>query len=82
MPAGLTSAMEDSVPVAVDAVPRMVGKGGHTAQLIEEITGVIIGVGDWGDGEAYVTLFGPERRVDTAATIVRAVAGWAWSLAV
>ena len=74
-PASLTSAVEDSIPVAVDAVPHVVGKGGHTARLIEEITGVIVGVGDRGDGEAYVTLFEPERRVDAALAIVKAVAG-------
>ena len=79
-PAGLASAVEDSIPVAADAVPHVVGKGGHTARLIEEITGVIVGVGDRGDGEAYVTLFGPERRVDAALAIVKAVAGGAWSL--
>ena len=72
--------MENSIPVAADAVPHVVGKGGHTARLIEEITGVIVGVGDRGDGEAYVTLFGPERRVDAALAIVKAVAGGAWSL--
>ena len=62
-------------------MPHVVGKGGHTARLIEEITGVIVGVGDRGDGEAYVMLFGPERRVDAALAIVKAVAGGgAWSL--
>ena len=79
-PAGLASAVEDSIPVAADAVPHVVGKSGHTARLIEDITGVIVGVGDRGDGEAYVTLFGPEGRVDVAIAIVRAVAGGAWSL--
>ena len=66
--------------MAADAVPHVVGKGGHTARLIEEITGVIVGVGDRGDREAYVTLFGLERRVDAALAIVKAVAGGAWSL--
>ena len=79
-PVGLASAVEDSVPMAANTVPHVVGKGGHTARLIEKISGVIVGVGDKGDGEAYVTLFGPERRVDTAMAIVRAVAGGAWSL--
>ena len=79
-PAGLASAVEDSIPVAADAVPHVVGKGRHTARLIEEITGVIVGVGDRGDGEAYVTLFGPEWRVDVALAIVKAVAGGARSL--
>ena len=61
--------------MAANTVPHVVGKGGHTARLIEEITGVIVGVGERGDGEAYVTLFGPERHVDAAIAIVRAVAG-------
>ena len=56
-------------------MPHVVGKGGHTARLIEDITGVIVGVGDRGDGEAYVTLFGLEQRADAAMAIVRAVAG-------
>ena len=59
--------------MAADAVRHLVGKGGNTARLIEEITGVIVGVGDRGDGEAYVTLFGPERRVNAAMAIVDAV---------
>ena len=67
--------MEDSDPVAANAVPHVVGKGGHTARLIEDISGVIVGVGDGGDREAYVTLFGLERRVDAARVIVAAVAG-------
>ena len=80
-PAGLTSAVEDSVPVAADAVRHLVGKGGNTARLIEDICGVIVGVGDRGDGEAYVTLFGPERHVNAAMAIVDAVSrGGAWSL--
>ena len=66
--------------MAADVVPHVVGKGGHTARLIEEITGVIVGVGDRGDGEAYVTLFGPEWRVDAAMAIVQVVEGGAWSL--
>ena len=61
--------------MVADAVPYVVGKGGYTARLIEDITGVIVGVGDRGDGEGYVMLFGPERRVDAALVIVKAVAG-------
>ena len=73
--------MEDSVSVAADAVRHLVGTGGNTARLIEDICGLIVGVGDRGDGEAYVTLFGPERHVDAARVLVDAVAsGGAWSL--
>ena len=79
-PAGLASAVEDSIPVAANVVPHVVGRGGHTARLIEDITGIIVGVGDRGGGEAYVTLFGPERHVDAAMAIVRVVVGGAWSL--
>ena len=43
--------------------------------------GVIVGVGDRGDGEAYVTLFEPKRRVNAAMAIVDVVSrGGAWSL--
>ena len=73
--------MEDSVPVAADAVRHLVGKGRNTARLIEDITGVIVGVGDRGNSEAYATLFGPKRRVEAARVLVDAVSrGGAWSL--
>ena len=73
--------MEDAVPVAADAVQHLVGKGGNTVRLIEEICGVIVGVGDRGDGEAYVMLFGPEWRVEAARVLVDAVSRvGAWSL--
>ena len=49
-------------------------------RLIEDICSVIVGVGDRGDGEAYVTLFGPQWRVDAAMAIVRVWWGGAWSL--
>ena len=75
LPAGLASAVEDSVPVAADAVRHLVGKGWNTARLIEEICGVIVGVGDRGDDEAHVTLFGPERHVEAARVLVDAVSG-------
>ena len=72
--------MEDAVLVAANAVQHLVGKGRTTASVIEEICGVIVGVGDRGDGEAYIALFGPERCVDAAWVIVEAVEGGAWSL--
>ena len=56
------------------------GKGRNTARLIEEICGVIVGVGDRCDGEAYIALFGPEQHVDAAQAIVETVVRGAWSL--
>ena len=71
--AGLALAVDNAVIVAANAVRHLVGKGGNTAWLIEEICGIIVGVGDRGDGEAYVTLFGPERHVEAARVLVDAV---------
>lgn len=51
-------AVEDAVPVLADIVRHLVGKGGKSARLIEDICDAIVGVGDYGDGEAFVTLFG------------------------
>ena len=58
---------------------HLVGKGGNTAWLIEDICGVIVAMGDRGDGEEYVVLFGPEQRVDAAQAVVEEVARGAWS---
>ena len=33
---------------------HLVGKGGNTAQLIEDIYGVVVGVGDRGDDECML----------------------------
>ena len=79
-PASLTTAVEDAVPVAAHTVCHLVGKGGGTTRLIEDICSVIVAVGDRGDGEAYIALFGPEQRMDAARVIVEAVARGAWSL--
>ena len=79
-PAGLASAVADFIPVVADVVPHVVGKGGHTARLIKEISGVIVGVGNRGDGDAYVMLLGPKWRVDAAMAIVAVVVEGAWSL--
>ena len=51
--------VEDAIPMAAYALPHLVVKGGTTTQLIEDICGVIVGVGDWGGGTAHVALFGP-----------------------
>ena len=67
-------AMEDAVPVAADVMRHLVGKGGTTTWLIKEISGVIVGVGDKSDGEAYDTLFGLEQHVDATQAIVEIVA--------
>ena len=65
--------------MAADAVPHVVGKSRHTARLIKDFSGVMVGVGDRGNGEAYVTLFGPKRRVDAAGATVAVVARGLWS---
>ena len=59
--------------VVAHAVRHLVGKGGTTARLIEDISGVIVGVADQRDEEAFVMLFGPKRRVDAARAIVEAM---------
>ena len=66
--------------MATHAVWHLLGKGGGATRLIEDICGVIVGMGDRGDGEAYVALYGPEQHVDAAWAIVEALVKGAWSL--
>ena len=49
-------AMEDAIPMVAHTVRHLVGKGKTVAQLIEDVCDIIVGVGDQGDGEAYVAL--------------------------
>ena len=79
-PTNLTTAKEDAVLVAINAMRHLVGKGRNTSRLIEKISGVIVEVGNSGDGEAYVALLEPKRHVDAAQAIVKAVAKGSWSL--
>ena len=68
------------VLMVAHAMRHLVGKSGVTVHLIEEICCIIVGMGDRGNGEAYVALFGPEQHLDAARVIVKAVAKGAWSL--
>lgn len=66
--------LADAVPVVTDAVPTLVGNGGKTTHLIEGFRLVIVGMGDRGDGEASVMLFGPDQHVNAAWEVVEVVA--------
>ena len=46
--------------MATHVVHHLVAKGSGTTRLIEDICSIIVGVGDRGEGEAYVPLFEPE----------------------
>ena len=49
--------------------------------MIEEVIGVVIGIIDGQDGQASVSLVGPQHRVAAAQSIIQAViGGGAWSL--
>ena len=80
-PVGLAQAESIAVPVPKGAVPHLVGKGGATIRRIEELIGIIIGVMDGQDGQATVSLVGPQQRVAAARSLIQAAAGGgAWSL--
>ena len=80
-PSGLAQAQSATVPLPPKAVPHLVGKGGATIRMIENLIGVIIGVIDGHDGQASVSLVGPQHSIDAARPLIQAVAGGgAWSL--
>ena len=61
-------------------IPHLVGRGGRMINLIENLMGVVLGVGD-GEGETVmVTLFGPKDRLAWASQVVLCVAKGARSL--
>ena len=55
------------------SVPHLVGRGGRTIELIENLLGIIVGVGDGGEGEARVTLWGPRDRLDGGRQVIDCV---------
>ena len=80
-PLGLAQAQSTAVPVSRRVVPHLVGKGGKTIRMIEDAIGVIIGIMDGQDGQASISLVGPQDRIAAARPIITAVAGGgAWSL--
>ena len=80
-PLGLAQAQSAVVPVPKRVVPHLVGKGGATIRMIEELIGTIIGVTDGDDGLASISITGPQQRVTAARAMIQAAAGGgAWSL--
>ena len=80
-PVGLAQAQSSAVPVPKGVVPHLVGKGGATIRKIEELIGVIIGVMDGQDGQAQISLVGPQQKVAAARQlIIAATGGGVWSL--
>ena len=80
-PVGLAQAQSTAVPVPKEVVPHLVGKGGATIRMIEDIIGVIVGVMDGQDGQASISLVGPQQKVAAARQLIQAAAGGgAWSL--
>ena len=72
-PAGLGAAELTELQVPRSSVPHLVGRGGRTIELIENVLGLIVGVGDGGDGQARVTLWGPKDRLDGGKQVVDCV---------
>ena len=72
-PAGLGAAGRAELKVPRTSVPHLVGRGGRTIQLIENLLGIIVGVGDGGEGEARVTLWGPKDRLAGGKRVVDCV---------
>ena len=79
-PAGLAAADSAEVLVPRSAVPHLVERGGKIINLIEDVTGLVVGVADGDGGEVTITLFGPKDRLDWASNVVRLVAKGARSL--
>ena len=79
-PAGLGAGEAAELQVPRRAIPNLVGRGGRMIDLIEDLMGVILGVGD-GEGETVtVTVFGPKDRLDWACQVILCVAKGARSL--
>ena len=74
-PVGLAQAQSSAVPVPKGVVPHLVGKGGATIRKIEELIGVIIGVMDGQDGQAQISVVGPQPKVAAARQLILAAAG-------
>ena len=62
------------------AIPYLVGKGGSMVRLIEELTGIIVGVADTEDGEVVVTFLGPALRVMATQAVIQCLARGGGSL--
>ena len=72
-PAGLGAVEHAELKVPRSSVPHLVGRGGRTIEIIENLFGIIVGVGDRGDGEARVTMWGPQDRLDGGKHVVDCV---------
>ena len=72
-PSGLGSAVSRALAIPKRVVPHLVGRGGSMIRQIEDILGLIVGVVDGGDGNASVTVFGPQDRVDLAMPVIQCV---------
>ena len=81
-PVGLAQAKTSAVPVPKEVVPHLVGKGGATIRMIENTIGIIIGIMDGQDGQARISLAGPQHKVAAAQQLIQIAAGGggAWSL--
>ena len=79
-PAGLGAGEAVELQVPRCALPHLVGRGGRMINLMEDLMGVVLGVGD-GEGETgTVTIFGPKDRLALARQVILCVAKGARSL--
>ena len=79
-PSGLALAESATISLPRKRIPHLVGKGGTTIRMIEDIIGVIIRVTDCDDGQACVSIVGPEHRIAAARPVIQSVARGARSL--
>ena len=79
-PAGLGAGEAAELQVPRRAIPHLVGRGGRMINLMEDLMGVILGVGD-GEGKTVtVTMFGPKDRLNWARQVLLCVTKGARSL--
>lgn len=73
-PSGLEEVEVQELSVPRRAIPHLVGKGGSTVHLIEELTSTIVGVENTDEGKAVVTPFGPALRVTAVWLVIQHLA--------
>ena len=72
-PEGLATAARRAVAVPKAAIPHLIGRGGRGIRETEESLGLLIGIMDGAQGDATVTLIGPEEKLEVGAAVVTAL---------
>ena len=72
-PEGLATAAHRAVTVPRASIPHLIGRGGRGIRQAEESLGLLIGLMDRAQGDATVTLIGPEEKLEMGAAVVTAL---------